>query len=141
MATVTNVTLFWHKIPLDRKENWLSYTLVRGGALVGLRLCKKCQDNYYEQDLKDRPKCQLCGKVIMDGIAVTICRLCSLETCVCMQCGTAVAADDETLEEKKRRKTRGKSKEILPDKTVDRNTSKGKDNPDDSSKGRVVGAS
>jgi hypothetical protein len=58
-----------------------------------------------------------------------------------MQCGTAVAADDETLEEKKRRKTRGKSKEILPDKTVDRNTSKGKDNPDDSSKGRVVGAS
>ena len=120
----------------------MAYTLVRGGALVGLRLCDKCKDNYYEQDLKERPKCQICDHVIMDGISVTICRLCSLETCVCQQCGCAVAADDDTLKEKKKRKKKdGKSKNVLPDKTVDRNDNKQEEGSDDSSKGRVVGIS
>lgn len=86
----------------------MAYTLVRGGALIGLRLCSTCKDNYYEQDLTNRPKCQICDHVIMDGISVTICRICSLETCVCQQCGSPVASDDEKLKEKKNRKRREK---------------------------------
>ena len=98
----------------------MAYTLVRGGAIVGLRLCGNCKDNYYEQNLKERPKCQICDHVIMDGISVTICRLCSLETCVCQQCGCAVAADDDTLKEKKKRKKNVKVQNDLhnaPDRT------------------------
>ena len=86
----------------------MGYTLVRGGAIIGLRLCANCKDNLYEQDLSEKPKCEICNHAIMDGIAVTICRICSLETCVCQQCGAPIPADDEVLKEKRKRK-KGKS--------------------------------
>lgn len=88
----------------------MAYTIVRGGAIIGLRLCAVCKDNYYQQDLSERPVCQLCNHKIMDGVAVTICRLCSLETCVCQHCGTVIQADDEKLKEKKKRPKKTKEK-------------------------------
>ena len=54
--------------------------------------------------MEKKPECQLCGHKILDGVEVTICRICSLETCVCQHCGTAIESDDEKLEKKKRKK-------------------------------------
>jgi len=84
--------------------NLMGYTIVRGGALIGIRLCLKCKDNYYQQDLDKKPECQVCGNKVLDGVQVNLCRYCSATTGVCQDCGAAIGSDDELVKKKKPRK-------------------------------------
>ena len=82
----------------------VGFTIVRGGALLGIRLCNYCKDNFYQMDTKESPKCKICDHVIREGIQVNLCGPCSAETGVCQDCGATIGTDDEIIKKKKTRK-------------------------------------
>jgi len=118
----------------------MAFTIVRGGALLGIRLCKDCQDNYYQQDLSEKPRCDLCNNVIMDGIKVPLCRVCSAETGVCQGCGKAIGEDKEVASKRKRGK-KNEPKIPVPgnvqQRTVEGGLVTGSDEAADAAKGKL----
>jgi ribosome-binding protein aMBF1 (putative translation factor) len=82
----------------------VGFTIVKGGALLGIRLCNYCKDNFYQMDTKESPKCKVCDHIIREGIQVNLCKLCSAETGVCQDCGATIGTDNEVTKKKRKGK-------------------------------------